>query len=303
VPLKISDLVNGWNAFQFALDQGTTFWGHMIVDNACLREALVPQHPDLLKSGLGQFAADINVAALTSDPELLELSLSCSSSNLAKISSVDYQGYYTGYDENGNTLTTDWHGFTKAGQATGHLGSVTIAKVAEGTATTPRLIWNTWMLPAQKEIAARAILHFRGLTNLVYLTAASTKLEIPQRKNAAVSLFTSLDLPHPFWSRDKRKLRATIDLNIDPAKIERAELHVNAWTGGPGTVTNYFTLNGHFFSVAEGSRHELIYSQLPVDPQILKRGRNQIELLSDTEHHGVELLLPGPCLMVRFKTD
>ncbi len=28
---------------------------------------------------------------------------------------------------------------------------------------------------------------------------------------------------------------------------------------------------------------------------------NQISLLSDTEHHGIEILLPGPCLMLRYR--
>ena len=116
-----------------------------------------------------------------------------------------------------------------------------------------------------------------------------------------VALYSSHDLPNSFWSRPGEKKKCTIDLNIDPSQIKRAELHVNAWTGGAGTVTTYFTVNGHFFPVAQGGRHELIYSELPVNPTILKRGANQIELLSDTEHHGIEILLPGPCLMVRYK--
>ena len=33
--LKITDLVDGYNALQFACDQGTSFWGHFIVDEAC----------------------------------------------------------------------------------------------------------------------------------------------------------------------------------------------------------------------------------------------------------------------------
>ena len=82
---------------------------------------------------------------------------------------------------------------------------------------------------------------------------------------------------------------------------EPAELHVNAWTGGAGTVKEYFRLNGHHFPVAEGAKHELIYSRFEVDPGILKQGINVIELLSDTEHHGIEILLPGPCLMIRSK--
>jgi len=39
--------------------QGTTFWGHMIIDNACLREALTNGHPDMAGLGLGAFSASV----------------------------------------------------------------------------------------------------------------------------------------------------------------------------------------------------------------------------------------------------
>lgn len=38
--LRPIDLVNGHNSLQFACDQGSTFWGHYIVDNACLKVGL-----------------------------------------------------------------------------------------------------------------------------------------------------------------------------------------------------------------------------------------------------------------------
>jgi hypothetical protein len=84
-------------------------------------------------------------------------------------------------------------------------------------------------------------------------------------------------------------------LPLDPRQIGQAELHLVIWDGGAGTVRDAFTLNGHPLPVASGkSRHDVIYRQLPVDPKILKAGANQIELLADTEHHGIEVLLPGP---------
>jgi hypothetical protein len=55
--------------------------------------------------------------------------------------------------------------------------------------------------------------------------------------------------------------------------------------------------------VAEGARHELVYSRLPADPRNLRRGLNRIELLSDTQHHGIEVIYPGPALMVRYRHD
>jgi hypothetical protein len=292
IELKISDLVDGHNAFQFALDQGTTFWGHMLVDNACLRVALTNTHPDLAKDGLAGFQTGIRVVASAGSPEAFELSLEAGAS-VAMIESVDFQGYYFGYDENGDRRTTDWHGFSKARLPVAHLGTAIHEPF--------RILWDTRMLPSQKDVAARAIVHFKGQTNLVYLTAPVQGLEVPERPASQVTLYSSHDLPKGFWSRANQKQRGTIYLDVSPASVERAELHVNAWTGGAGTVKEYFKLNGHHFPVAEGSKHELMYSRLEVDPTFLRQGLNEIELLSDTEHHGIEVCLPGPCVMGRSK--
>jgi hypothetical protein len=145
--------------------------------------------------------------------------------------------------------------------------------------------------------------HFKADTNLVFLTRASTGMEIRERTNANIVLFAPHDLPDHFWSRARQLKSCSIDLDVDPARIEKAELHVVTWTGGAGTVKEYFTLNGVHYPVADGERHELVYSRLPVDPKNLRRGLNRIELLSDTEHHGIEVIYPGPALMVRYRLE
>jgi hypothetical protein len=136
--------------------------------------------------------------------------------------------------------------------------------------------------------------------NLVFLTAATTGLKIPERANANVLLFAPHDLPDHFWWRANQRKTCPVDLDVDPARIEKAELHVVTWTGGVGTVKEYFKLNGVHYPVKEGDRHELIYSRLPVEPRNLRRSRNRIELLSDTAH-GIEVIYPGLALMVRYR--
>jgi hypothetical protein len=163
--------------------------------------------------------------------------------------------------------------------------------------------WDTRTLPAQKDVAVRAAIRFKADTNLVFLTAATTNLAVATRTGADVNLFAPHDLPTHFWSRANQLKTCNIDLDLDPARIQRAELNVVTWAGGAGTVKEYFKLNGVHYPVAEGSRHELIYSRLPVDPKTLKRGLNRIELLSDTEHHGIEIIYPGPALMVRYRNQ
>ena len=293
VLLKITDLVNGYDAVQFALDQGTTFWGHILVDNAAIRVALTNGHPDLVKLGLAEFAATVQAEPLAGK-EGFALKLDCPP-EAAQIAGVDFQGWYYGYDENGNLQRQDWHGYTKHRIPVATLGVVTSAPFA--------LAWETRMLPAQRDLAVRAALRFKADTNLVFLTAATSGLAIAPRSGVEVTLFAPHDLPGHFWSRAKQLKTCHLDLDLDPARIEKAELNIVTWTGGPGNVKEYFKLNGVHYPVAEGARHELVYSRLPVNPQTLKRGLNRIELLSDTEHHGIEVIYPGPLLVVRYRAN
>ena len=119
------------------------------------------------------------------------------------------------------------------------------------------------------------------------------------RRVARVSRHALAERPKPFWSRADRVVRATIPLDVDPDTIERAVLHVVAWDGGRGEVEHPFTLNGHPLEVAGAGRHDVIYRVLEVDADSLRRGENIVTLHSDTEHHGIEILAPGPELFVR----
>lgn len=290
VPLKIHDLVNGYDAFQFALDQGTTFWGHALIDNAALRVALTNRHSDLVRLGLAEFQAEVKAESLRGQ-EGFALKLEVAAEALPLIASVDFQGWYEGYDENGNLKPLDWHGFTKQRLPTATLGWVTDPPF--------EINWDTSMLPAQKQVAVRAVIRFRADPNLVFVTAATRRLEIAERERAKVIFLAPHDLPAPFWSRAGRKRTCSFELDFQPEHLERAELHIVTWTGGSGSIKEYFKLNGVHYPVAEGARHELLYCRLPVEVKNLRRGRNLVELLSDTEHHGIEVIFPGPVLAVR----
>jgi len=159
------------------------------------------------------------------------------------------------------------------------------------------------MLPAQKDVAVKATVHFKDHPEISYETPVLRGLRIPPRKQSRVRLYTSSDLPHPFWSRASRANECTILIDEDPEQIEKAELHVVIWDGGRGKVEHPFTFNGHPFPVAGKGHHDVLYRRLPVDPGILKQGPNRIVLLSDTDHHGIEVLLPGPAIIVRSKRE
>ena len=160
------------------------------------------------------------------------------------------------------------------------------------------------MLPEQSGLTARALVRFRDQPDLVYRAARSRPQGTPLRRTAGVSIHHCSDLPKPFWSRAGQKQSCTIPLDADPGEVERAELHVVLWDGGAGTVEDDFTFNGRALEVAGGGHHDVLYRVVPLERDMLRKGPNRIELLSSTEHHGIEILLPGPALVVRSrKTD
>jgi hypothetical protein len=161
--------------------------------------------------------------------------------------------------------------------------------------------WDLSMLPEQEDMGVRAIVHFKEISDLAYIAPEVRGLRTLDRSGSHVRVYRSADLPQPFWSRAGRKKACTVALDVEPERIERAELRVTIWDGGNGTVADYFTLKGRALPVAANGKHRVIYSVLKLDPALLRRGQNRIELLLDTEDHGLEVLLPGRALVVRIK--
>lgn len=285
ISLRRDDVVNGYNALQFACDKGSTFWGHFIVDNACLRARLPRGHVDLKRLALEGFHA-----ALRAEQEGGErLAVWLESNAPERIARVDFQGFFEGYDENGDGLARDWHGFTKNRQPEAWLGSASSAPF--------RIEWDTGMIPGE-QCALRAGVAFRGAPDLVYETAPLEPVPLPRKQNARVMCVAATSLPAPFWSRAGMRKEAVIELPVAPGKVRRAKLHIVTWDGGRGTVKHPFRINGQPVEVCGAGKHDVIFSVRELPPKLLEK-RNMAELVSDTDHHGIEVLLPGPALILR----
>jgi hypothetical protein len=157
------------------------------------------------------------------------------------------------------------------------------------------------MIPSQSgPMAIKALVHLKG--GFHYQTDVLDGPVFPADRNK-VKLYKCAVLPKPFWSRASKPATATINLPRNPANAESARLIVRVWDGGEGTVTEHFKINGHPYSITSGkANHDLVFTNVEVDVKHLKPGENTFTLLSDTEHHGIEVLLPGPCLLLRYST-
>jgi hypothetical protein len=292
IPLKVHHLVTGVNAFQFACDRGTSFWGHFIVDNASVRCFLKPEHPDLVQAGLNGFSANVELSNSSNVlQDITEVAISYPKKLEQLVVSVDYFGRYLGFDDDGDGRKNDWHGFTQKRQYQNHIGSASKPPFA--------VKWDTSMIPSQSEpMAIRALVHIKG--GFHYVTDVLEGLTFPL-KRSRVEMYECSSIPVPFWSRDSQEKTAVIELPEDINSLRRLQLLIKIWDGGEGKIKEPFKINGHPYSITSRKAvHDVVLTLAEVNPKHLQPGENQITLLSDTEHHGIEVLLPGPVLIARY---
>ena len=301
--LKRTDVVNGWNSVQFACDDGDSFWGHFIVDRAALLAELPPGHDVLRDAGLTDFRVRSIMAGFRGKPEMLLLLSEIPAGFRDRVESVTYTARYRGYDEDGSgdgsAVEDGWHGFVKDGEPVGAVGTAAVAPFA--------VEWDRSMLPARADVAVRATVRFSprapDAPPFVYVSPDLPAPPVREREDATVTIHPAADMPEPFWSRADEPESCTVTLpdDFDPAAVERAELHVVIWDGGSGSTKHPVTLNGTPLPVVGGGNHDTLYRVVALDPAALRPGANEFTVRADTTHHGIEVLSPGPAIVVRTR--
>jgi hypothetical protein len=289
IPITASNMVNGVNAFQIACDRGTTWWGTFIVDEMAVRCYLKDDDKRIADNGLTTFAAIPSVGKIE---DITTVQLLVAPAFEQQITQVHFIARYDGYDDRGDGYGNGWHGFTQKRVYTNHVGTATEAPF--------KVNWDTKMIPTQgKAMAIKAIIEFKN--GLCYESEVLDNLWFP-KKRPTVLLIHSTNASVPYWTRDKKLKTNKITLPVDPKEIASAELQVKIWDGGEGDVKEPFKLNGIAYPVtSKKADHMPHLTKHIVEPTNLKLGENTVELFSDTQHHGIEMMLPFPALIIRLK--
>jgi len=203
--------------------------------------------------------------------EAVEFGLDGEQRCLAMVERFEVESFYSGYAENGHLEQPAWH---------------TTFRMAD--------------LEAQTGIRFRAIVRLRGEPSLIYRTAETAPLATPPRAHV-VRRLKAERLPAPFWSRAHRKLSVKFLLDSRPEEIRSARLRMTLWDGGVEKIAHPFSWNGRPLNIKSAGRHDVVQVDLPLEAGLLRRGENVLELVSDTAHHGIEVLLPGPELLLELE--
>ena len=289
VILPVSELNRGVNRFQFLCDKGQSSGGFYYIREAQLRLELSRRHPVIASLGLQGFNALVKAEVASARSE--ELRLELVASDETRVARAEFQGFYFGYDENGDTASYGWHGLTSKGVPKAYIG------IAESFPFQAK--WNTEMLPGQQEMAVRSTVKFKAVEGIEFLTPAIGGLMALKPRGVRVGVLTSRSVPAPFTSADDMRRAVTIDVDVEPGAIQRAVLNFVS-RGEKGTRFSW-SVNGNALAALDLQEDGIDLGQLEIPARFLRRGSNRIELNRPEEGKVVEVLLPGPGLAIRSR--
>ena len=105
-----------------------------------------------------------------------------------------------------------------------------------------------------------------------------------------------------FWVRAGNTKQCYITIG-DTGHAMEAMLFHRTWNAGDdeaagGTIGKPLRVNGHAYKCL-GKNHFFALSAVQVATGDLQEGLNKIAYTSNTQHHGIEILWPGPAIVVR----
>ncbi|MHC4995729.1 MAG: hypothetical protein ACYTGQ_11815 [Planctomycetota bacterium] len=214
-----------------------------------------------------------------------------------QVDQIDVLGWYEGFDENGDGVFTDWHGGYfqpargEAAELVGHVGTA---------AHSPwQINWDTHWVPDQATGSVRLIARIRSRAGYWYVTDQVKGLTL-RREGVSVRMFHKNDLPQKFSVRVGREKACTIETpGIKSGAVREAVMALRTWHGFD-KVHHPLDFNGHTLAIG-GLNHHYDFDLIPLPLDTLEKKSQTLRIRSDTVHHMLEVLLPGPALLVRYE--
>ncbi len=293
VPVALANLVHGENAIQFSCSRGLGFWGHFIVDDLALRLAYQADSPQAARH---RFA--LEEARVEAEPGEFGLHLALTGvPSAAEIIRVDYLVRHLAFNEEGGTEPL---GFTPHAYTRRRVPAGAIATWHSGNGADYAAEWRPRRLasqPALLETAARV-----SFANGMIVLLDGPGADVASLTSVPIVVFRGFDsVPRPFWSRDGASLSASLTLPDDVLeRVTAARLHVRLWDGADGEERTSVTFADSPVTLVNGdSPHDFEYVETPLDRDNLTQ-ENVLTVTVETEHHGLEVLTPGPIVSLEL---
>lgn len=296
IDIPLSHLVQGTNVFQGTSGGQTCYnfewgqWGWYSLTVRVYYNSSKP-HPT------GSITSPATGATIGENP-----TVTASASGPSGVQQVQFLAYYDGYDSDGDGRFRDYHHhYHRKKRETGqpirnHVGTKVGAPYS--------LSWNTGLVPDQAPGGIKLIARIRGNDGTWFVTNEVTDLTLARGANS-VQLYKPTNVPRKHWVRGNSEETSNfvISSGHDLSTASAAWLLIRTWNGIDGQREpgeTHFTKINNWEAPEYGEDHFFSYDAVPIDVSALRNGSNSITLGSESSHHGVEVLWPGPAVLVRY---
>jgi hypothetical protein len=291
VPLEM--LVRGTNTIEGTCGVlGNHPWGQWGLYSIVLR---VYYDPSVKPHTSGRIASPAGQEALSDNP-----TVRVSAQSPEKVRRVDVLAYHSAYDVDGDGVYRDW---VRAFHQQPSRGDAADLRHQVGTVSQEpyELTWDTRWVPDQEPGVVALVARIQSTDGVWFVTDRVEGLSLV-REEHSIRMYPATEMPYDFTVRvgREKQCRIVIPENADLASADAAMLHLRTWHG-LAKVHHPFKLN-EWSHELKGVNHHYDYDVHSVPLGVLKIGANVFSVSSDTEHHGVEVLWPGPALVVRYRT-
>jgi len=212
-----------------------------------------------------------------------------------KVKKICLIGKYYGYDENGDGNFFDWHIAHHTLNSEGHIGDL--------SSPPWNLTWDTRWIPDQEPGSMVLKAYVQDTSEVWYVSGMVEGLSLIRENGVSVKMYTATNIPTAFSVRAGKTKTCWIQVASLSDVYEINLLH-RTWNGaddasGRGTIQKPLIINNYGFFKTLGKNHSFAQSKFRVPATNLVEGSNMISYTSDTEQHGIEILWPGPALLVR----
>ncbi len=296
VEVPLDHLIQGDNSFQADCDEHGGFgWGQWGLYSMILR---VYYDPEVVGE---RIAIDAELVAPRSGDVLPdEPVVEVAADSRQGIVRVEVVAHHDGYDEDGDGDFGGWHESRFQWQR----GQPNDVRDHVGTLWNRpyRLTWDTHWVPDQPPGAVKLIARVQDADGYWTVTQPAENLTL-RRRRVSVKLYRPRDVPQTFAVRVGQRQSCFFDVAAEPSLREAAEaaVHLRTWNGSSHDHSP-IRLNDHEFPPG-GKNHHYDYDLIEIPVSAIQAGENTFTIHSDTEHHMLEVLWPGPALVVRYNLD
>lgn len=240
----------------------------------------------------GQISQPLSGDTIMDDP-IIKVTAADSGS----VSSIQILGNYYGYDENGDGIYKDWHRAYHGVDISGHIGTINEMPFQR--------TWNTRYTPDQAAGAVSFLARVQDTSGIWFVSDVVENLTLKRPDSLTVRMHNSAGVQENFWVRAGNTKQCVININ-PPAQATEAILYHRTWNAeddeaAGGSIKESLLVNGASYK-CYGKNHFFALSGVQIAAEDLLPGRNIIAYRSNTEHHGIEILWPGPSVVVRYLT-